>query len=120
MSCGLAVGLAIDRGDAVLDPFQVGKRGALDPETVQHDPLRQNAVEVIEDGDQALGTRDFATAHAAHADQRREAIFERASIEAAYIVVGPPSLAHRHPAVFYAAISRAGPPCEVGAVGSSY
>src|SRR3546814_14912007 len=59
---GLAVGLAIDRGDAVLDPFQVGKRGALDPETVQHDPLRQNAVEVIEDGDQALGTRDFATA----------------------------------------------------------
>src|SRR3546814_10105073 len=80
----------------------------------------QNAVEVIEDGDQALGTRDFATAHAAHADQRREAIVEREAIEAALIVVGPPSLDHRHQAVFDAEIARAGPTVEVGADGARY
>src|SRR3546814_4148519 len=83
-------------------------------------PRRQNAVEVIEDGDQALGTRDFATSHAAHADQRREAIVEREAIEAALIVVGPPSLDHRHQAVFDAEIARAGPTVEVGADGARY
>src|SRR3546814_17979397 len=76
--------------------------------------------DLLEDGDQALGTRDFATAHAAHADQRREAIVEREAIEAALIVVGPPSLDHRHQAVFDAEIARAGPTVEVGADGARY
>lgn len=83
----------------MLEAPQVGQAISLHPEAMAHHTLRENPVDMLEDGDQPLGTKQPAPTHRSYPDHgpRRHRYGQR--VQASFKIRGESSLDHGHEAV---------------------